>query len=62
MLSFHKKSSLPRRLLRWTFWTLAGSLRFPDGTRSDAAIDYELDGEYPCRGNIRPRHDGVTRL
>jgi hypothetical protein len=38
------------------------SARFSDGTRIEEAIDYELDGKYPCRGNVRPRHDHVTRI
>jgi hypothetical protein len=52
-----------------TFWidpTSEGrcvfAVDFADGKRLEAAIDYELDGEYPCRGNIRPRHDGITRI
>lgn len=36
--------------------------RFSDGTHLSSTIDYDLDGEYPCRGNVRPRVDGVTRL
>lgn len=31
--------------------------RFDDGTAMEAAFDYEFDGEWPCRGSIRP-HDG----
>lgn len=38
------------------------SARFPDGTRIEEVIDYELDDEYPCRGNVRRRHDHVTRI
>lgn len=38
------------------------SARFPDGTTIEDAIDYELDTEYPCRGNLRPRPDHVTRI
>jgi len=38
------------------------SARFSDGTAIEDAIDYELDTEYPCRGNLRPRPDHVTRI
>jgi hypothetical protein len=36
--------------------------RFSDRTEIEEAIDYDVDGEYPCRGNVRPRHDHVTRI
>lgn len=38
------------------------SARFSDGTRIEEAIDYELDDSYPCRGNVRPRQDHVTKI
>lgn len=38
------------------------SVRFPDGTAIDRVIDFDEDGEYPCRGNVRPRTDQVTRI
>lgn len=38
------------------------SARFSDGTAIEDAIDYERDDEYPCRGNLRPRPDHVTRI
>jgi hypothetical protein len=36
--------------------------RFSDGTALAETIDFDLDGEWPCRGNIRPRHDHVPRM
>ncbi|MDF2691971.1 MAG: hypothetical protein K0S65_354 [Labilithrix sp.] len=38
------------------------SARFADGSRLEEAIEYDRDDEYPCRGNVRPRHDGLTRI
>ncbi len=36
--------------------------RFADGSTSEHTVEYALDGEYPCRGNIRPVRDEVGRL
>ena len=52
-----------------TFWivpTRAGTVTFTvvfdDGTRLSDTTEYVYDTEYPCRDNIRPVHDKVTRL
>ncbi len=52
-----------------TFWIVptdegrcSFSARFPDGSALEHEIDYVVDDEYPCRGNIRARGPDVTRL
>lgn len=35
---------------------------FADGTAEVETIDFDRDDEYPCRGNVRPRHDGIGHL
>jgi hypothetical protein len=52
-----------------TFWIVPTnegqcvfSARFPDGTSIESVIDYNLDGEWPCRGNVRPTHEHVARV
>jgi len=37
-------------------------LHFPDGTSASDSVDYLYDGHYPCRGDLRPVTDHVSRL
>jgi hypothetical protein len=52
-----------------TFWIVPTNegrcifaARFSDGTSIEDVIEYDLDGEWPCRGNVRPRHEHITRI
>lgn len=38
------------------------TVTFADGSGFDETIDFDEDESYPCRGNVRPRRDGVTRI
>jgi hypothetical protein len=38
------------------------TVTFADGSGFDETIDFDEDEKYPCRGNVRPRRDGVTRI
>jgi hypothetical protein len=42
--------------------TVTLTLRFDDGTTASDSIEYIHDSRYPCRGDLRPVHDHVTRL
>ncbi|MBX3230429.1 MAG: hypothetical protein KIT84_03155 [Labilithrix sp.] len=42
--------------------TVTIALDFPDGVRVEDVIEYGTDDAYPCRGNIRPVHDHITRF
>jgi len=38
------------------------TVELADGPAFEETIDFDEDNEYPCRGNVRPRRDGVTRI
>jgi hypothetical protein len=38
------------------------TVTFADGSGFDETIDFDEDEKYPCRGNVRPRRDGGTRI
>lgn len=42
--------------------TVTVALRYPDGLQVEDVIEFGTDDAYPCRGNIRPVRDHITRF